>query len=201
MFFRLGRLLFRIFFRAFCRARVVGADSCPRHGPLILAPNHVSYLDPPLVGCAVPRPVWFMAKHELFKIPVLGPILPHVHAFPVRRGRADRAALRKAEALINEGKAVVVFPEGARQLDGDLGSPELGIGFIALRTRAPVLPIGLIGSNEALPSHSILPRPARIEVRVGPPLMFPDLYGRRADRAALEEVGRRVMAALRELLD
>jgi 1-acyl-sn-glycerol-3-phosphate acyltransferase len=200
MLYYLGRALFRLFFRLFCRWQVTGAERCPRRGPLILAPNHISYLDPPAAGSAVPQPVWFMAKHELFAIPVLGTILPLVNAFPVRRGTADRTALRRAEALLREGKTVVLFPEGMRHFDGRLGAPELGVAFVALRTRAPVVPVGIVGTDRALPRSALLPRPARVEVRLGPPLTFPDLYHRPADRSALDEVGRRIMDALRELL-
>jgi len=201
MLYWVGRALFRLFFRVFCRWQVVGAENCPGSGPVILAPNHISYLDPPAAGCAVPQPVWFMAKHELFKIPLLGPILPRVHAFPVRRGAPDRAALRHAEALLREGKTVVLFPEGARRFDGRQGDPEPGVAFIALRTRAPVVPVVLVGTDRALPRHSVLPRPARVEVRLGRPITFPDLYHRRVDRSALDEASRRIMAGLRKLLN
>ena len=201
MLYWVGRALFRLFFRVFCRWQVVGAENCPGSGPVILAPNHISYLDPPAAGCAVPQPVWFMAKHELFKIPLLGPILPRVHAFPVRRGAPDRAALRHAEALLREGKTVVLFPEGARRFDGRLGDPEPGVAFIALRTRAPVVPVVLVGTDRALPRHSVLPRPARVEVRLGRPIGLSDLYHRRVDRSALDEAGRRIMAGLRNLLN
>jgi 1-acyl-sn-glycerol-3-phosphate acyltransferase len=201
MLYYLGRALFRLFFRLLCRWRVTGVETCPRWGPLILAPNHISYLDPPAAGSAVPQPVWFMAKHELFAIPVLGTILPLVNAFPVRRGTADRAALRRAEALLREGKTVVLFPEGMRRFDGRLGDPEPGVAFVALRTQAPVVPVALVGTDRALPRHSALPRPARVEARLGPPMTFPDLYHRTADRSALDEASRRIMAALRSLLN
>ena len=201
MLYWIGRELFRLFFQVFCGWRVVGAENCPRTGPLILAPNHISYLDPPAVGCAVPQPVWFMAKHELFKIPVLGTVLPRVHAFPVHRGAPDRPALRRAEALLHEGKTVVLFPEGARRFDGRLGDPEPGVAFVALRTRVPVVPVALVGTDRALPRHSVLPRPARVEARLGRPITFPDLYDRRGDRSGLDEAGRRIMAGLRDLLN
>ena len=200
MLYYLGRCLFRLLFQVLGRWQVSGREHCPVTGPVILAPNHISYLDPPASGSGLHRPVHFMAKEELFRIPILGWVLPRVHAFPVRRGTADRAALRRAEQLLAQGEIVVIFPEGTRSPDGRLQSPELGIAFVALRSRAPVLPCLLTGTNRMLPGDSPFIRPAKITIHYGQPLTFPDLYGQPLTRGVLQQTADRVMTALRVLL-
>src|SRR5690606_28111202 len=107
-------------FHGIWRLRVEGREHVPRQGGAILAPNHISNVDPPAVGAAAPRPVYFMAKEELYQMPLLGRILPRLHAFPVRRGTVDRAALRRAEELLRAGELVVIFPEGRESETGQL---------------------------------------------------------------------------------
>lgn len=195
-----GRALFRALFRSM-GLRISGLEHVPAAGPLIVASNHRSHADPPLVGVCLPRPVHYMAKHELFEVPVMGPTIRRTGAFPVTRGRPDRRAIRWALQLLDEGKAVVMFPEGTRSVDGRLGPPELGVALIALKSRAPVLPVAMQGTEHLLPKHSLLPRSHPLTVRFGPPLLFPDLYGRRTSRRELEEAGARLMTALGRLLD
>jgi 1-acyl-sn-glycerol-3-phosphate acyltransferase len=179
---------------------VEGHEKIPTTGGVILAPNHVSYLDPPCAGAALERPVWFMAKSELFKIPILGQIIPKTHAFPVRRGTADRAALRKAISLLEEGKVVLIFPEGKRNTPGQPGSAEAGIGLVALKSKAPIVPVALIGTETVLPQHSPFLKFGKIKVRIGDPIPMDDLYNNKEDRDALRKVGDRVMAAIVELM-
>ena len=166
-----------------------------------MAPNHISYSDPPTVGAAVGRRVRFMAKWELFQIPVLGPIIRHVGAFPVKQATADRAALKRAMELLSTGEVVCIFPEGTRNLTGELLKAELGMGLIALKSRAPVVPIALVGTNDLLPAHSAFLKFSRVRVLIGEPVPLDDLYERSSEREALEEVGVRVMAAIADLKD
>jgi len=195
----LGRALFRAFFTLACRWEVEGRENIPPGG-VILAANHTSFVDPPLVGSAIERPVHFMAKAELFEIPGLGWIISHTNAFPVRRGAADRRALRTASDLLRQGEVLAVFPEGTRSPDGRLRPGELGIGIIALRSGAPVVPAGITGADRVLPRGVPLPLPAKLRVRFGKPLHFDEFAGRAGDRAALEEVARRVTRAIAALL-
>jgi len=197
--FYVGRALFRQVLTPM-GLEIVGLENVPRQGPLIVASNHRSHADPPLIGIAMPRPLHYMAKKELFEVPLFGSIIPRTGAFPVTRGRPDRRALRYSLQLLDEGQAVVMFPEGTRSEDGQLREPELGVALIALRSRAPVLPLGLQGTEHILPKGAALPQSHPLKVRYGKPLTFPDLYGRRAGRAALVEVGRRLMEAIDELL-
>jgi len=195
----IGKALTRLILRVLGRWEVEGAENFPPEGGVILAPNHISYLDPPAAGSAIKRPTWFMAKEELFKIPVLGWLITRTRAFPVRRGTADRRALRRAMELLDNGEVVMIFPEGQRSPDGKLGEPELGFALIALKTRAPVVPMALIGTDTVLPRHCWYFKFGHVTIRIGKPMTFPDLYDGKPDKAKLKEVGRRVMAQIARL--
>jgi len=196
----LGRVLFRAIFRLLCSWEVEGRENLPQKGGVILAPNHISYLDPPLAGSAVNRPVYFMAKRELFSIPILGWLIRRTHAFPVSRGAADRQALRKAQELLERGEVVVMFPEGRRSPDGRLQHAELGLALIAARARALVVPMALIGSDRALPRGSPFFRPAKIKVRIGPPLRFDEAANPHISRETLQPFADKIMEAIRQML-
>jgi 1-acyl-sn-glycerol-3-phosphate acyltransferase len=197
--YAIGRALSRLLLTVLGRWEVEGRENVPERGGVILAPNHTSYLDPPAAGTAIERPTWFMAKEELFRIPVLGWIIPRTRAFPVRRGAPDRRALRRAMDLLEQGEVVTIFPEGTRSEDGRLKEPELGFALIALKTRAPVVPMALIGTTSVLPYNSPFLRPGKVRVRIGKPITFPDLYDGPCKKPDLEEVGRRVMAEIARL--
>jgi 1-acyl-sn-glycerol-3-phosphate acyltransferase len=197
--YRFGWVVCRAFF-ALCPMRVFGEENIPESGPAILASNHISYLDPPAIGCAIHRECWFVAKSQLFSLPLLGPLLPKLHAFPVRRGTADRSAIRRCLELLGEGALVVIFPEGTRSRDGRLMPAEPGIGIVALSSKAPVVPVALTGTDKALPRNSPILRPAPITVRIGRPITFDDIAQGPMNRESILEVGRRVMRAIAELL-
>lgn len=197
--FFVGRALFRVVFKRM-GLEIEGLQNVPRTGPLIVASNHRSHADPPVVGVSLPRPVHYMAKRELFEVPLFGPIIRRTGAFPVTRGRPDRRALRWALQLLADGKGVVMFPEGTRSLDGRLKAPELGVALIALKSRAPVLPMALQGTEHILPRGATMPQSHPLKVRYGKPLTFDDLYGRRTGREETAEVGARIMSAIEDLL-
>jgi len=194
----LGKLLFFITFRLFNRWEVTGRDCVPTTGGVLLIANHTSYADPPIVGTACPRPVYFMAKAELFFFP-LGPIITRTHAFPVSRG-GDRAAVRRAIRLLQGGRVVLVFPEGTRSKDGRLQELETGAAFIALSAGAHVVPAGIDGADRLLPMDGCVPRPAKLRVRLGPPVDLSDLRAQRPTRAVLQQATNRMAAAMRDLL-
>ncbi len=177
--------------RLFFRLEVVRPELVPATGPVLLVSNHVSVLDPPFVGAAAPRPLYFMAKEELFRIPLFGRLIRALHARPVRRDGSDTRALKAALALLEEGRALLVFPEGTR---GEEGQPpregKAGVGMLAVLSGAPVVPVFVSGTGAALPRGRSLPRLSRVRVTFGPPLTF-KVTGKMADRMAGKAAGTR----------
>ena len=172
MMYFIGRAILRSLFKIFFKLKVTGSENCPEDGPLIVAPNHVSFLDPIIAGLAVERPLNFMARDSLFKNRIFGKILLWVNAFPLKREGADLMAMRTAVDKLTKGNAVLIFPEGTRSKDGGLGTPMPGIGFLAVASGAKILPCYIKGSTDALPRDALFPRFRRISVFVGRPLKF-----------------------------
>jgi 1-acyl-sn-glycerol-3-phosphate acyltransferase len=191
--------LFKIILKTFFRLRCIGTENIPKKGGAILAPNHISYFDPPVVGMGTIRQTHYMAKEELFKPRLLGAWMRGVGAFPVRRGTADRKSIRQAIEFLEKGEIVCIFPEGTRSPDGKLQKAELGIGLIAMKSRAPILPMAIIDTDKVLPPDSKKFHLYPIKVVYGAPMTFPDLYDAEDSRGAMEEIGRRVMAAIADL--
>ncbi len=138
--YRLGWLLSRSLPWLLYGFRPIGADRVPAEGPLIIAANHQSYFDPPLVGAGIRRPCHFFAKRELFDVPILGPLITRVHSIPVRRGIYDPASLSRVSELLAEGGALVLFPEGTRGNGVEFLPPKPGVGMIARQNRVPIVP-------------------------------------------------------------
>src|ERR1700688_4671794 len=158
-------------FLVYLRMQRVGREHLPRSGPLLLASNHRSFLDPFLIGTLVRRPVYYMAKRELFEKRWQAWILNALGAFPVDRGAGDGDAMATARAILERGDCVVVFPEGTRVRPGPLGDPRRGVGRLALETGAPVAPIAVLGTEEVRRGWRI--RPRKVCIRAGRPLLFP----------------------------
>ncbi|MCC6485759.1 MAG: 1-acyl-sn-glycerol-3-phosphate acyltransferase [Armatimonadetes bacterium] len=192
---------FRIFFRLFGSWRITGHENIPESGPVIIISNHVSYLDPPLMGSAVKRPVAYMAKRELFtQSRALAWVCRKLEAYPVRQGMADREALRQTYDRLNKGWMVGIFPEGHRSDSGDLQEFQPGMAVIALKSRAPVVPCGFCGTHEMLPPHAKIIHRSHIEVQFGPPLDLSDLYDAEDRKAAVVEATTRAHAAVSALV-
>jgi 1-acyl-sn-glycerol-3-phosphate acyltransferase len=182
------------------RWRIVGAGNVPKTGPLILASNHISNLDPPVVCVGVWRPFTSMAKEELFRHPLFAWYISRLNAFPVKRGTADRAALKHSLEVLERGRALLMFPEGTRSETGELQEPEMGVGMIAYRSGAPVVPAYVSGTNRVLPKGGGF-RLAPISTTYGKPLRFVMPEGRKAGREEYEAVAREIMAAIAALRD
>lgn len=197
MIYSFFHVFFRIFFRVLGRWDVTGVENVPTTGPVIIAANHLSMADPPLVGCSLPRKAWFMAKEELFH-PAVGWFLRAMRAFPVKRGEPDMQALKKSLKLLASGEILMIFPEGTRQPSGHLGEPELGVGMIALRSKAPVIPVRLSGTDRLLPPGKPFPRPARVTIRYGKPIEF-SVDPARPARENYTAAAREIMAAIGRL--
>jgi 1-acyl-sn-glycerol-3-phosphate acyltransferase len=179
----------------------VGRERIPRHGPLLVCGNHISTLDPPLVPAFLPRnDSWSMAKAEYFERSWLQTwIFTAFHAFPVIRHSADRAAIRRATAILRDGHVLVLYPEGTRITSGGLHRPEPGAGFIAMLSGAPVLPVAITGSREVFGKGFKLPRRAPLRVEWGEPFKIasrlPD--GRRVE---YQDASDAIMLAIAEML-
>lgn len=183
-------------FKVVLRGRTEGATNVPPQGGLVVVANHGSYLDPPLLSCAVRRPVAFMAKEELFRVPLLGPLIRACGAYPVARGCGDRQALRTACVRLQEGWATGVFLDGTRQADGRVTKPQQGAALLAARTGLPLLPVAIINSHRALGRDGGL-RLVPVHVRIGTPIPAPAS----TNRADLEAVTEAAQAQINRLLD
>ncbi|MBM3849248.1 MAG: 1-acyl-sn-glycerol-3-phosphate acyltransferase [Verrucomicrobia bacterium] len=187
------------------RTRVEHVDRIPPLGPAILASNHASLADPPLIGGSVPRAVCFLARDTLFQIPLLGWYIRRLNAVPVNRDGGGGAGLKAILDRLQAGSAILLFPEGTRSADGRLGPARSGIGLTVIKSGAPVIPIRLHGTYEAWGRHRRLPGPGRFRVVVGEPLQFEALRAeaRTCDKDRLKaiyrEVADTIMARIAEL--
>lgn len=187
-----SRVLAQIFFRF----RILHRERMIQSGPLLLAMNHQSYLDPPLAGNACDRPIYFLARRTLLNVPVLGRILPKLNVIPVDQEGIDRRALKKLIEVVRAGNGALVFPEGSRTLDGSLQPGQPGIGLIIAKTRAPVVPLRIFGAFEAWPRGGGRLHFARVTVVVGHPIFFTDADFEEGGKKAYGQLSQRVMDAI-----
>ena len=190
--------LTRLYVRKF---EVVGKENMPLEGPLILVSNHLNNADPPMVALAIrPRYPMYMAKREMISWPILGPAFKYFGAFPVRRGEADRSALRAASEVVKSGALLVMFPEGTRSRTGGLTKGHAGTALIALRTGAPILPIAITGTEGiGWPWLFLKPRSIRhVKVVIGKPFHLPPVerINNESTAQATELIMRRIAALL-----
>lgn len=189
--FRFGHDFAQYFARIFLRFQVEGLEHIPKSGPVIIACNHISFWDPPLVGSSIRREVHFVAKAELFENRLFGGLLSRYNAIPIHRGPQARRGLRGAEEVLGNGGAVIIFPEGTRSKTSEFLPPKAGITRLAALTRSPVVPVRISGSRQI--RRSML-RQVLVRIHFGPPMMPPigDEVGREGGRA----YARRVMDAI-----
>ncbi len=173
-YYWLGYNLSRLIGRLCFGFRVVHRERVIQNGPVILAMNHQSFLDPPLAGTACNRAIYFLAKKSLMDVPVLGWLLPKLNVIPVNIEGADRTALKAVIRVLRAGDCALLFPEGTRTPDGNLQPPLPGLGLIIAKTLAPVVPMRIFGAFDAWPIHGKIHLFRRITVVVGEPLVFSD---------------------------
>ena len=190
-----SRLLARLFFRF----RILHRERVIQTGPVILAMNHQSFLDPPLAGNACDRGIYFLAKRSLMNAPVLGWLLPKLNVIPVDLEGNDRSALKALIRVLRSGECALVFPEGARTPDGNLQAAEPGVGLVIAKTGAPVVPMRIFGAFDAWPIGGQLRLWRKITIVVGEPLYFSPADLELRDKDRYRRLSQRVMDAIAEL--
>lgn len=180
--YALGYVFFLALYKTVWRVRVAGRENVPREGGLIIAANHASWGDPPLVGCTMPRVIHFLAKQELFEVPGFGWLIRQVNAVPIKRVERDVGAFRTAQRILARGGVLIVFPEGTRQRAGGLGRPKAGVGMLAAKTGRPVVPVYIHDTHHLLSFR-------RIHVYYGAPMTA-------NGDADYQEFSNKVMAAI-----
>ncbi len=187
------RFLSWVIFKAGFALKVSGQEFIPKKGGFILASNHLSYLDPIVVGVSCGRlDLNYMARHNLFRNPGFAWVLTKVHVFPVKRNSADFKALKEAMRRVNKQEGLVLFPEGTRQVNGRFGEPEPGVGFLAAKLKVPVIPVLVRGTDQAWPKQAKFLRPAKIKVAFGPGIAI-------ESKMSYEEVAHKIMGGIKNL--
>ncbi|MDD3064946.1 MAG: lysophospholipid acyltransferase family protein [Endomicrobiaceae bacterium] len=164
-----GRFLFKLMFLFIFRCKSEGKENIPENTGVIISPNHMSFFDPPLTGCFMNQDLYFMAKQELFEIPVLGFLIKRTNAFPVKRGMQDMSAFRNAFSLLENKKALLMFPEGTRSKDGIIGKARAGVGMVACIAQVPVVPVKIVNTNNMKKFKQII-------IKYGKPVYPPKEY-------------------------
>jgi 1-acyl-sn-glycerol-3-phosphate acyltransferase len=193
--YHLTRLIARVFFRF----RIRHPERMIQEGPVILAMNHESYLDPPFAGIGCQRAIYFLARKSLFDVPVLGWILPKLNVIPVDQEGGDRTALKALIRILRANHCALVFPEGSRTLDGNFQPAQPGVGFVIAKTLAPVVPMRIFGAHRALPRGGGKLRFCRITIAIGEPLRFSAAEVEGYGREVYPRLSQRVMDAIAAL--
>jgi 1-acyl-sn-glycerol-3-phosphate acyltransferase len=191
-----GRSVARLGLSWICRIWVHDVENIPARGGALLAANHASFFDPPLVGVGVRRQLHYMARKSLFRIPLFGRAIRAVKAVPVKRGAADLGSIRACIRVLRSGGALVVFPEGTRTYDGAMQPFKAGFAMMAARAGVPVVPVAICGTYEVWPRHRALPRPGRVRVAYGAPIDPPE-----RSKEACSETAREVESHVRALYE
>jgi 1-acyl-sn-glycerol-3-phosphate acyltransferase len=183
-----ARSVVNMIYKPLYRIETIGQENIPKEGSILLCSNHISNFDPIVVGITTPRPVHFMAKEELFQVPLFGKLVPHLNAFPVKRGMSDREALRKGLAILKEDRVLGLFPEGTRSKTGELGEGLAGAGFFATRSQALIVPCAVIGPYKAF---------KKLKVVYGKPVDFAEY---RKNKISADEATKIIMEEIRKLI-
>ena len=190
-FYTFARAICRGYFAIFHRWQVLGKENVPMDGPVLILSNHISLLDPPSVGSGTDRQVTIMAKEELFRVPLFGGMIRALGAFPVKRGAGDRAALRLALGLLEDGKCLLMFPEGTRSKTGELEEGQTGAAFFALRSQAVVVPTAIVGGYRLF---------RRTKIVYGKPLDISEFRNSKSNKQTLADLTEHIMSAIEELI-
>jgi 1-acyl-sn-glycerol-3-phosphate acyltransferase len=201
-FYRRVRAFSRALFACWFRWRRIGLENIPATGPVLLAANHVSFIDPPMIGSAVDRTVSFLARDTLFDVPVVGTVIRKLNSVPVDRDGGGGAGLKAILDRLKAGGCIVLFPEGTRSRDGQLQRAKSGVGLSVLKSEAVVVPVRMFGAFEAFGRHRKFPLPGQITLKFGPPMSFDRERAEAAScskarlKELYQEVADRVMAGI-----
>src|SRR5204862_2642416 len=198
-YYCVGYHLSRLAGRWFFRLRVIHRERMIQTGPVILAMNHQSYLDPPLAGITCDRPIYFLARRTLTEVPLLGWLLPKLNVIPVNQEGIDRSALKTLIRVLKSGNATLVFPEGSRTLDGNLQAAQPGLGLVIAKTLAPVVPMRIFGAHEALPRGGDGLHFVPITIVIGEPIFFNVADLAPAGKNLYQRLSERVMTEIAKL--
>ncbi|NQU12070.1 1-acyl-sn-glycerol-3-phosphate acyltransferase [bacterium] len=198
--------MYKVYFRTWHRGRIRHAERLPGTGGVIVAANHASFVDPPLIGLCCRREMFYLARDSLFRNPLAGWLLRSWNVLPLKRDGGDLAAMRTVLRMLDEGKAVLMFPEGTRSKDGRLQEPRAGLGMIAARAGVPIVPLRIFGTAAVMPRGASLPRPRRITVAFGDPftpVLPADFEQRRGEelKKIYLDIGREVMGRIAALVE
>lgn len=193
MLYKILAVILRFLFKLFFKAEIIGKENVPKEGAVILAANHLSNFDPPLLGSYSPRPVHYMAKIELFQNKIFAKIISALYAFPVKRGTADKSAIKHATTLLKNNEVLGIFPEGTRSKTGEVGKGEVGVALLASMTNSPVVPIAITGTNKMFSEEEKFPK---LRLVFGKPIKF---EGDRKNREELEAFSDKIIAEIKKL--
>jgi 1-acyl-sn-glycerol-3-phosphate acyltransferase len=203
--YRLGWIFFRSVYATYFRWRVFNPERVPESGPVILASNHASFIDPPLVGAGLKRGINYLARESLFRFPGIGALLRSWQAVPVDRDGGGAAGLKAILERLLAGGGIILFPEGTRTRDGQLQPARSGIGLVVVKSTAPVVPVRVFGTYEAYGRHVKFPIPHRITVKYGEPMRFEKLRAEAKNctkprlKEIYQEIANEIMAAIAKL--
>ena len=193
MFYKIFKVLCRFWFGTILGTKIIGTENIPKDGAFILAANHVSNWDPPFLGTFIDREVCYMGKEELFKNPIMAKICRALYVFPVKRGAADKTAIKTAIKILKDGKCFGIFPEGTRSKTGKLGKAEAGVSLIAAMTKSPIIPAAIVNTEKIFSREKFFPQ---LAVVYGLPMKF---SGSTKDKEALENFAQDIMKEIAKL--
>ncbi len=195
MIYAIAKTIFSIFCKIYFRLEVKGADNVPKKGGVLIASNHSSFLDPVIVGVGISRATYYLTKQSLFEIPILGLLIRALHTIPIKRSMVSVSTFKELIKSLNAKKAIILFPEGTRSIDGKLGQGKIGVGMLALRTDVPIVPVYVDGAIKAFPKGGKWIHPKKIRVIFGKPII-PNSKGtnknnyRRVSAQVMESINR-----------
>ena len=198
LIYRVAQTISYTYFRLFHGFRIQGLENIPKDKPFILACNHLSFFDPPAIGCKIPRNLHYFARDSLFFWP-LGLLISSLNSIPVNRGQLDLGTLRKVLKVLKNGHPLLVFPEGTRSEDGELQDPQKGLGLLVAKSSVGVIPARIYGSGKAFGKKHLIPRIGRkIYINIGVEISFNDPKDVKSKKNYLE-ISTTVMSAIEKL--